>query len=78
MQGKLCDNYANFAQFGFSATGRSELEFISQNALIGSFGRKDPNFATQGWYAERDLYDLSSINVPMRSIYLEGDTICEP
>ena len=38
----------------------------------------DPDFAEQGWYANRDNFDFSSLDVPMSSIFLEGDTVCSP
>jgi len=41
--------------------------------LKNSVGRYDPNFADGGWYRERDLFDFSSVEIPMRSIFLGTD-----
>ena len=76
-QGKSCANLSVFpALLEWVTTSLRELDFISQNGLKGTVGRFDPDFANGGWYKERTVFDFSSIEVPMRSLFLAGDNTC--
>ena len=68
--------YSFFQSIGFTETSVRYEDYFAQNSFTDTFIQYDADFCTNSWYTERTNYDLSSITVPMKNIYVNGDTTC--
>ena len=53
-----------------------ELEYILQQSLSQENDQFSDSWATDGWCKDTPEYDLSPINVPVYTQYVENDELC--